>query len=466
MVKHLQFYSLLFHLFRRGVLRQAHDGCTGVHLGQVRTFKKIQRIYWVGYRRIVELWVNSCSKCQARKLPKQKPRAALRLAPVGAPFERIAMDILGPLPLTHNGNRYVLVIMDYFTKWAEAYALPNQQAETIANVLVTEFICRYGIPLQIHSDQGTNFESNLFHHLCSLLGIDKTRTTAYHPQSDGLVERFNRTLETMISMYCRADQTDWDIHLPFVLMAYRASQQETTGATPNSLIFGREVCLPLDILAGRTPDAPVLDPRSYAMQVHKKLESAFQMARQHSSGEQRRQKRLYDARLHGSPYKVGDTVWLYCPERHVGLSPKLRSHWKGPCTVLKKYSEANYLVKVPTASKQRQVVHYDRLKPCVQRDVAKPGQPTGLHASGGDVPQQEELRISDDPDQVIGLSGTTTEHGNDFHADADPGTNTMIHVPDDTHGPGSTFAIPVENRAVSHRCRKLRPPVWMQDFVR
>ena len=134
--------------------------------------------------------------------------------------------------------------MDYFTKWAEAFALPNQQAETVARVLVDEFICRYGVPLQIHNDQGSNFESNLFRHLCKLLDIYKTRTTAYHPQSDGLVKRFNRTLESMLNMYCKDDQTDWDIHLPFVLMAYRASEQETTGATPNSLTFGREVNLP------------------------------------------------------------------------------------------------------------------------------------------------------------------------------------------------------------------------------
>ena len=319
---------------QKEVLKQSHDTRIGGHLGQKRTLRKVQKsYYWVGYRHIVDMWVRSCLKCQARKMPKHKYKAALQLAPTGAPFERIALDIMGPLPVTSNGNIYVLVVMDYFTKWAEAYALPDQQAKTVARVLVTQFVCRYGVPNQIHSDQGSNFESKLFSSLCKLLEIDKTRTTAYHPQSDGLVERFNRTLQTMLSMYCKKDQSDWDQHLPYVLMAYRASQQETTGATPNSLVFGREINLPVDILAGPIPDARV-QPQLYAMEVKTRLENAFEVARQHADGEQRRQKKRYDTRMHGSPYKLGDSVWLYCPAKYIGLSPKLRSHWQGPCKIL------------------------------------------------------------------------------------------------------------------------------------
>lgn len=120
---------------------------------------------------------------------------------VGAPSERVAIDILGPPPESESGNKYLLLVADYFTKWPEAYALPNQEATTVAEVLVREYVCRYGVPLELHSDQGRNFRSNVFKEMCALLGIKKTRTTPLHPQSDGMIERMNRTLEAQLSKF-------------------------------------------------------------------------------------------------------------------------------------------------------------------------------------------------------------------------------------------------------------------------
>ena len=117
-------------------------------------------------------------------------------------MERIAIDVLGPLPITETGNKYILIVADYFTKWVEAYPMPNQEATTVAELLVKQFICRFGVPPLIHSDQGRNFESELFAEMCQLLGIKKTRTTPYHPQSDGMVERFNCTLESPTVKVC------------------------------------------------------------------------------------------------------------------------------------------------------------------------------------------------------------------------------------------------------------------------
>ena len=129
---------------------------------------------------------------------------------VGVPMERIAMDIMGPLPTSERGNKYMLVCGDYFSKWMESFALPNPEAVTVAEILATEVICRYGTPRQIHTDQGRNVESNLFQNLCQLLGIDKTRTTPLRPRSDGMVERFNRTLEGMLALFVAENQRDWD----------------------------------------------------------------------------------------------------------------------------------------------------------------------------------------------------------------------------------------------------------------
>jgi len=112
----------------------------------------------------------------------------------GTPMQCVAMDILGPLSVTTRGNRYILVIADYFTKWVEAFPMPNMEATTVAQLFVSQFICRFGTLEFLHTDQGRNFESAIIKESCKLLGITKTRTSPYHPQSDGLVERFNRVV--------------------------------------------------------------------------------------------------------------------------------------------------------------------------------------------------------------------------------------------------------------------------------
>jgi transposase InsO family protein len=110
-------------------------------------------------------------------------------------MERIAIDVLGPLPKTDSGNQYILIAQDYFTKWPEAFALPDQQAVTVAEVLVNQFFTRFGVPMELHSDQGRNFESETLREVCRLLAINKARRTPYHPQSDEIMERFNKTIE-------------------------------------------------------------------------------------------------------------------------------------------------------------------------------------------------------------------------------------------------------------------------------
>ena len=188
--------------------------------------------------------------CSQEKNPPRSQRAPLQVYNVGAPMERVAMDILRPLPVSNRGNKYILVVGDYFSKWTESYAIPNQEAATVAKVFVEEFVCRYGVPLQVHTDQGRNFEANLFQQMCKHLGADKTRTTAFHPQSDGMIERFNRTLEDLLAKTVSDNQKDWDECLPFVMMAYRSSTHESTGFSPTELMTGREVILPIDLLLG------------------------------------------------------------------------------------------------------------------------------------------------------------------------------------------------------------------------
>ena len=158
------------------------------------------------------------------------------------------MDIVCPLSRTSRGNRYILTVVDHFTKHAEAYFLPDQEAPTVARAFLNEFVSRYGVPYVIHTDQGTNFESNLFKEICKLLGIAKTRTSPYHPQCDGQVERMNRTLVELLSLNVPNPTDNWDLELGLTLMAYRSTVQSSTGFTPYFLLYGKEMRLPLDIV--------------------------------------------------------------------------------------------------------------------------------------------------------------------------------------------------------------------------
>ena len=142
--------------------------------------------------------------------------------------------------------------MDYFTKWPEAYPIPNQEATTVAEVLVKELVSRFGVPVELHSDQGRNFESRVFQEMCRILGIKKTRTTPLHPQSDGMVERYNRTIEHQLAIFVEENRRDWDI--PLLLMAYRTVTHEATGVTPAKLMRDRQLRLPVDLLTEAAPE--------------------------------------------------------------------------------------------------------------------------------------------------------------------------------------------------------------------
>ena len=168
--------------------------------------------------------------------------------------ECIALDIMGPLNETERHNRYVLVIQDYFTKWVEAFPLPNEQAVTVAEVLASEWVCRYGAPQTLHSDQCRNFESEVFQEMCKLFGIDKTHTTPFRPQSDGQVERFNATLQNILATTAERCHWDWNLMIPYAVMAYRATKHSSTGFTPNCMMFGREVSEPVDLVSSLPPD--------------------------------------------------------------------------------------------------------------------------------------------------------------------------------------------------------------------
>ena len=176
---------------------------------------------------------------------------------VGRRWERVAMDLLDLSITSAKGNRYVLVMVDCFSRWTEACPLPDKTAVSVADAFFSNIVCCFGMPSVIHSDQGREFENKVMHEPCLLGGSHKTKTTPYHPESDGLVECFNRTLLMMLAMFAGNNKDDWDDLLPAVMMAYRSSVHESTGFSPYQLMFGEECTLPMDIgLPRQQPDPP------------------------------------------------------------------------------------------------------------------------------------------------------------------------------------------------------------------
>ncbi|KAJ8037468.1 hypothetical protein HOLleu_18285 [Holothuria leucospilota] len=347
------------------ILQQVHDHKLVGHLQIRKTLERLRpKFYWSGYRKEVEEYCNDCQKCASRKGAWKKPRAGMQTYIVGTPMLRCALDIMGPLPMSYQGNKYILVVADYFTKWTEAFAMPDQEASTVADILVKQFICRFGIPQELHSDQGRQFESLLFQEMCKLLDIEKTRTTAFHPQSDGMVERFNRTLEDMLALVVEPNQKDWDTWLPYLMLAYRSAIHESTGYTPSELMLGRTVTLPYDGMVTAPPveeDMPKSYPE-YITKLRDTFEKVHNGARKHLRIPHERQRKDYNRKAHLHQYKVGDCVWLRSPGRKKGLSPKLQAKWKGPCLIEEKLSDVTYRIKEGPRTKSK-VVHHNRLKP-------------------------------------------------------------------------------------------------------
>jgi len=349
---------------RVDVLRAMHGAAGSGHFGVAKTLRRLRQcFYWGRCRRDVEDFCRQCDPCVARKGPSGRSHAPLQQFAVGGPMERVAVDIVGPLPRSSKGNRYVLSAIDYFTRWPEAYPLPDQEAETVVDALLEGMFSRFGVPEIIHSDQGRNFESRLFALMCERLGAHKTRTTPLRPQSDGLVERFHRTLGQQLAILTSKHQKDWDDHLPLVLMACRSAVQETTSCTPALLMFGRELRTPAMLAFGRPPDSEDTPPGpEYARKLQDRLESAHSFARKQQLSAGVRQRRNYDVRTQGRHFLAGELVWVYSPQRKKGRCPKLDSQWVGPCRVLERLGEVVYRVQLP--SKGRKVVlHRDRLAP-------------------------------------------------------------------------------------------------------
>lgn len=296
------------------------------------------------------------------KHSSRRPRAALGDMRTGAPLDRISIDLVGQLPETVRGNQHILVLTDHFSKWPEAYSVPEQTASTYANIVCREFITKFGCPLSIHTNQGRCFESELFQEVCHLLEIRKIRTTPRNPKCNGLAERFNKTIIQMIKSFIKEDIPEWDENLPYLTAAYRASVQESTRMTPNLVMLGRENRMPAELLVNRSREIfEPLNVGEYTQNLRTTLIRAYETARKHLHQAFWRQKDLYDQLRTVRRFQPTDAVLILNDIRKIGECRKLQPLYMEPAVVIGEISDLVYRVQTDQKGSQN-CLNIDKFK--------------------------------------------------------------------------------------------------------
>jgi len=392
---------------RKNFLKRTHAGMTGGHLGIKRTLDQVRRrAYWRGWRRDVRQFCRQCNECNSYfrgTLPRSAP---LQPMLTGEPFEKLHIDITGPHPRSRRGSQWILTCIDPFSKWAEAFPLPNKEAATVARVLVEQVICRFGAPVAGISDRGKEVDGNLMAEVCRLLDIDKMRTTAYRPNCNGVVERFHATLNSIMGRLLDENQADWDAQLPYVMAAYRASQHEATKFTPNYLILGREVRAPVDLVYGTPEMTRPVAYATYADELDARMRQAYTLVRENLGVAAQRNKRAYDLRVHAQTYKVGEWVRYFHPRKMVNRQDKWRRKFNGPFLVVKVIGPVNVMIQRSRRAHPF-CVHIDKLKPYVAECLPKSWLSEADAPSLGALEQTDTATDGEEAQPIIDAQQTT-----------------------------------------------------------
>uniref|UniRef100_A0A1I8ARA4 RNA-directed DNA polymerase n=1 Tax=Steinernema glaseri TaxID=37863 RepID=A0A1I8ARA4_9BILA len=321
--------------------------------------KVTKRLYWPAMKEDIKKVVTACDICQRRKgSATQVRREPMQVSwKVDRPNEHLHTDLMGPLPITEAGNRYVLITIDAFSKFLTATALPDQMARTVAEALVNEVFLIHSIPKTISTDNGSNFCSELFEELCQLLGTRHVRTTPYHAQSNGQAERSVQSVKNMLSTMVTEGRKEWDSYVKSACFAYNTSVHATTKQIPFYLTFGRDARLPIDADWNLKQHDKLLHTE-YQATVAERLQTAWESTRRTIQEEGEKNKVRYDEEhsVKARPFSIGDLVLVKIPVRQQALEPK----WKGPFRIIG-IKRPNLFLMDPTSHKSSRI-HIDRVK--------------------------------------------------------------------------------------------------------
>jgi hypothetical protein len=310
------------------LLYMFHNDPTSGHFATEAMFNKIkERYYWPQYYEDIRKYAESCDACQRRG--RSKNNNLLHPIPVHSPFYQIGIDFVGPLPRTQRGKKYIIVAMDYLTKWPEARAVSEATAEAASQFIYEQIICQHGCPQIILSDRGTHFNNSMIKKLMEKFQINHLLSTPYHPQTNGLVERFNRTLcESLARLSLK--NNSWDLYIAPTLFAYRTTKHATTQIEPFFMVYGRTARLPID-----PPEEKNLNAEeARVIELIDDLPEVRNKAKLRIAQSQTRQKDRHDKNIkrpHG--FQVGDKVLYFNVVLDHSHSGKFKPKWKGPFVI-------------------------------------------------------------------------------------------------------------------------------------
>jgi len=344
------------------VLNRYHDHKLAGHLGITKTINRIRpKFNWPKMDKDITDYVSTCDICQKRKSFTNKKAPMQPLPIVNRLWERIACDIIGPIATEQQKYKYILTILEYETRFAKAFPLKNTVSTTIAKIFIDHIILQHGLPSSVLTDRGTNLIAGAMQELCDSLNIEQIKTTAFHPQTDGLVEKFNGTLGNMLSAYSNKNPSVWPTYLQYCVFAYNTSIHASTKETPFYLLYGHDPIEPFDLLPNRTRSIENNDSIFF-----QQWRQARDLAKIYIEAAQSSQKYYYDKDSSSNlKFKVGDKVILR--EMRVGLG-KFHLRWDGPFTIIKKLSNVNYVIRKDDSLTDI-VVHVNRLRTYRDRGI-------------------------------------------------------------------------------------------------
>lgn len=350
------------------ILEGNHNSAISGHSGYIRTYKRIKENFkWPNMKNDIKKFIKSCQSCQINKTNHKPNKAPMEITTTSErPFQRLAIDIVGPLTLTENGNKYILTMQDDLTKYSYAKSIPNHEALTIADKLV-EFMTLFGIPESILSDQGSDFCSEVIKELNRLFKIKHIFSSPYHPQTNGALERSHQTLKEYLKHYINESQTNWDEYIPLAMFTYNTHIHKSTNFTPFELLFAHKANIPKSIVE---PPEFRYSYDDYYSNLKLKINRAHDIARENLISSKGKSKQYYDRNIRPIEFKVNDLVYVHNKNIKPGLSKKLSPNFKGPYKIIK--VNQNNTVQVQIKPNKKTNYHTNLLKPFVSGDNGKP----------------------------------------------------------------------------------------------
>ncbi|KAL4088776.1 hypothetical protein QTP88_023860 [Uroleucon formosanum] len=343
------------------IIREFHENPMGGHQGNTRTYQRISQHHsWKGMRKQIKKYIRECSTCQVNKSSNRTAREPMIITTTASrPFEKIYMDIVGPLTKSYNGNVFILTLQDDLSKFAWAVPMPNHEANTVAKFFVTQFVCLHGLPQSLVTDCGTEFLSKVFKEVCQLLKIKQTSTSPYHPQSNGSLERSHRTLAEYLRSFVKKDPQNWDTHVPFAMFCHNSTTHTSTKYQPYQLVYGHPITVPNSFMKNTEPQYNYND---YYFELKRNMQEAQAQAKTHLYDSKQKSKERYDQKISHLTISIGDKVLIQEKSSKGKLAPK----WIGPYTVIETNQDSP---NITILKKNRPVtLHKNLLKPFYERN--------------------------------------------------------------------------------------------------